>query len=563
MLERPRPNTIQAIGANMTPDSIFSTNWILAICFTISSITPAESYASEPPSLEHRLIPPADFVYRGSFRVPFDRDRPAGGWFGYTSGFMTFNPDGNSGKGSIIAMGQDDSSSLVGEMSIPNSLGTGTIELLPRATSLQDFTDIRGALGKIQRGDIRQQTYGLAVIPANNWQPTPQLYWVSIYNYMPANSTTPNYASSLGRSNLDFSALQEEGQWNLAGRIPAHYGWYALTLPKMWADVYVHGQYLGVGRDRINSANGQGWGPSLYTTAPWASKTPLTNGAELANTKLLGYTQRNPLSRNYAHGDGARGATWAYTKHKSAFIVTYNKGMRTSADVPGGDYPYEDYKMGQHLGLPLSEITTYQPDNADYKSGPWFATLLLYDTTELGQVANGNRRPDSIKPYATFNLEKYFKHHQGQVPSKHLPIGGTAYDSVNNRLFVMELSSDDQRPIIHVFEIQDSAKTLALTPPTPPVNIRNTGATVTWSPSITSAGDSDSVSYLVFKWFPAFTSEITGKSWPAMWRPIAGTTKTTWTDPGYKSGDRYNVTAYDALMQPSHILNGQQSDSHP
>src|SRR6185369_16109937 len=269
-------------------------------------------------SYSAQIIPSQDFIYEGAFRVAIDQNAGSGKWYGYNSGFMTYNPYGNGGLGSIIAVGQVNCSSWVVEMSIPANPSKGDISAMPRAKGLQTFTDVREALGSVQIGDLSQQTYGLTVIPSNDILSSPRLYWLSIYNYNPANTAVPNYAGSIGSSDLNFSAPNEAGQWNLSGRIPAHYGWYALTLPRAWADTYVNGQYLGVGRDRINCANGQGWGPSLYTSAPWAQGAAVANGSQLANTKLLGYTMFDPVSKNYSHGDGSRGATWATIGSKSA-----------------------------------------------------------------------------------------------------------------------------------------------------------------------------------------------------------------------------------------------------
>src|SRR6185369_10413679 len=436
---------------------------ILGICKTAEcSKVPSKANAQK-----FKIIPTQDLVYEGAFRVAIDQNAGSGKWYGYNSGFMTYNPYGNSGRGSILAVGQENSLSWVGEMSIPGNPSKGDISAMPRAKGLQPFTDVRGVLGSIQTGDLSQQTYGLAVIPPNDNQKSPRLYWLSIYNYNPANKAVPNHGGSIGSSDLNFSDLKETGQWNLRGRTPAQYGWYALTLPRKWADTYVNGQYLGVGRDRINSADGQGWGPSLYTSAPWTQGTSVANGSQLANTKLLGYTMSDPVSKNYSHGDGSRGATWATIGSKSAFIVAYNKAIRSASDstlTVVGDYPFEDYKTGTQIGLPATEISTYQPSDTDYKAGPWFGTLLFYDTDELAKVAQGIKQPNEVKPYAMFNLESFLKRRQGKVPSKALPIGGVTFDATHNKLYVQELLVDGSYPIIHVFQLQDNGINLPSAP---------------------------------------------------------------------------------------------------
>src|SRR6185369_9098075 len=246
-----------------------------------------------------------------------------------------------------------------------------------------------------------------------------------------------------------------------------------------------------------------------------------------------------------------------------------NKAIRSASDstlTVVGDYPFEDYKTGTQIGLPATEISTYQPSDTDYKAGPWFGTLLFYDTDELAKVAQGIKQPNEVKPYAMFNLESFLKRRQGNVPSKALPIGGVTFDATYNKLYVQELLVDGSYPIIHVFQLQDNGNKLPSTPPTAPANVVNKKGRVSWSASMDADGGSMGISYVIFKLYPAFKTTVTngscakigGKvnvdktcSFAEMWRPVAGTTNTTWSDPGYIDGDKYNVTAYDLLMRPS------------
>lgn len=521
-----------------------------------------------------RIIPDQDLIYLGAFKVP--NSGQVNSYWGYTRGFITFNPSGDGGNGSIIGTGLA-TKGYVSEISIPMPK-IDTLANLNRATTLQPFTEIRGGLEDDQIPDVHQTTYGLTIMPRQTSQTSDKLYWVSIYDYMPSSDTS---GLTLGYSSLDFTNLNAQGKWNLNGYSSnkgAEYSWYALTLPKTWTDANgLAGKYLGLGRARQNAAGGQGYGPSLYAAEVSTSDSGPAYGSQLAATKLLGYPSTNPMDRNYAHSDGVPGAAFLQIGNKNALAFTYVKGIK-SARGGQGDYPYEDYKYPSCSSNEFCwpEASTYNSSASDYKSGPWIGALGFIDADDLAAVAAGSKQPHEIKPYAIYQIEKYLKRPKGAVGSAEWStnkiLGGIAYDSVHQKIYVEELEVEGSHlPIIHVFQLQDNGSGLDIsTPPSVPTNIQNNAAVVTWNPSSDSHGDNSKINYVIFKWFNQFTSPVTTTCessiggvknaqnqcvYPAMWRPIANTTATTWTDPAYAVGDTYNVTAYDAYMQPSNILN--------
>lgn len=509
----------------------------------------AESRINSP---SKKIIPSQDLVYIGAFRVP--QGTLGLSYWGYAGGFITFNPAGNGGAGSLIAPDRENGAGAVGEISIPAPVN-GPITSMNTATSLQNFTSITG-------GITNHPVFGVTVLPQQGNQTSSKLYWTAVDNYQPANSLL-----TLGWSDLTFSNPNAKGVWSLANAVTAQYSYYLLGIPAAsWDETKRDGWYLGLGRDRINNST-EGYGPSLFVAAPWTQGNGPTSGTALDNVQLIGYPPTHLYDKNYAHGDGIMGAAWITMGKKASLVFAQNKGMRTriawSQDVtsqpPQGDYPFESYKCPNcNWDAETKEDTNYSPPTTDYKAYPYAANLLFYDTNDLVAVAEGTKRHYDVLPYARYNIERYLKRTQGAVGKEGnwRPLGGVAYDPGGHKLYAAEMAVDTGAyPIIHVFQIQDNGGTLDAVSPSIPSEITNVGPVVTWTASKDMHGSSATISYLIFKWFPAVAAiDADHSSYPAMWRPIAWTTATTWTDPAYTEGDKYNVTAYDAYMNPSNIL---------
>jgi hypothetical protein len=93
------------------------------------------------------LIQPADLTYLGAFRLPGGDDPPL--TFAYGGNAMTFNPDGDSGNGSLFIMGHDrqpwgglPDGGQVAEISIPAPVISTNLDDLNTANFVQNFTNV-------------------------------------------------------------------------------------------------------------------------------------------------------------------------------------------------------------------------------------------------------------------------------------------------------------------------------------------------------------------------------------------------------------------------------------
>ncbi len=59
---------------------------------------------------------------------------------------------------------------------------------------------------------------------------------------------------------------------------------------------------------------------------------------------------------------------------------------------------------------------------------------------------------DSIQPYGIIDLTEYMIVERDETDMQYL--GGCAYDIETNRLYVLELFADEDKPIVHVFTFE-------------------------------------------------------------------------------------------------------------
>ena len=110
------------------------------------------------------------------------------------------------------------------------------------------------------------------------------------------------------------------------------------------------------------------------------------------------------------------------------------------------------------VGGPNGYSTTDGPkapiyDPADSSTGehawPYRYQVWAYDVNEFGSVRDGKRKPESIRPYAVWNISLPFVD-----PSANHDTEGMAYDPKRMRLFLVQsMAGPWGEPAVHVFQV--------------------------------------------------------------------------------------------------------------
>ena len=106
-----------------------------------------------------------------------------------------------------------------------------------------------------------------------------------------------------------------------------------------------------------------------------------------------------------------------------------------------------------------------------YHGYPYSLKFYWYDVNELGQVAQGQRAASSVVPYSTWTPTSVS---WTNGDSWTYGYGGVAYDSANQKLYVVEIYADtDDAPIIHTFKVSGGSNPPSdTTPPAAPKGLK-------------------------------------------------------------------------------------------
>ncbi len=377
----------------------------------------------------HQVI--SSFTYLGAFRMPADAEWE---WSGEA---ITFNPDGNGGLGSLIATGHNHRIQ-VSEFSIPEPVVASSVSALPEAATLQEFTNIYGDLYSDWYMEVPR--VGLEVLNG-------QLYFCRGEHFQEeGNPETHGYAS------LDFSRPNPQGLWRI-GDESDNYSTnnYMFKIPESWSDIYASGYDLATGRYRDGGWGGQG--PSLHMVHSTDMNSDTSN---IHGATLMKYTDVRDWDAaevyqvdGYSEADTWTGGAWMDTGDAGVVAFCGNHGF--------GDSTWYGFANG--VVYPIDEVGPF-PEEPPYpynERGWWNddirPALMLYDPYDLGQVAMGNREPESVQPFDIIDISDYMFNPLQDTTMRYL--GGMAYDDVHQRLLIQELFADGDKPVIHVMGVED------------------------------------------------------------------------------------------------------------
>jgi hypothetical protein len=428
------------------------------------------------------LIQPADFIYRGVFRLPGGDDPPK--TFAYGGNAMTFNPEGDSGKGSLFIIGHDrqpwgglPDGGQVAEVSIPTPVHSKDLNALNTARFIQNFSNI--ASGYFT--DLEElPRIGMAYHKNAVTGPKIHLSWGQHHK---PDTPNPTYAWF----NPTLSTPDLRGLWYIGNQDWYSINGYIFEIPVPWADTHVNGKYLATGRAMDGGWGGMG--PSLFAYCPWKPDgSPRASNKRLSETTLLLYedTQDNAnIIRNavegHQHPDEWDGGAWLTTASgKSAVIFVSNKGTGAKywygyRNPEGPAFPCVDTQAASEFtacrmadGTPCPSEDLIECEGHTSAKGWWCAKftarIVLYDPADLAKVAAGTMDTWEPQPYAYLDIGDHLFYNPSKVDLEMLGegiqrrflFGDIAYDRENGRLYMLELFADEAKPLVHVWQIARS-----------------------------------------------------------------------------------------------------------
>lgn len=374
------------------------------ICYLLIS-PPGDSSGAAPSNLP--LVQPDSLEYIGAFRVPATSNN--GTSFNYGGNAIGYNRKRNS----LYVVGHD-WEQMVAEISIPRVVKSNSLGDLERASFLQNFADISD--GKMQSVDDGSIVVGGLHVKGS------QLYGTA-YSYYDAdgNQTLSHFISP-----LDISGSNDANGMFRVGKLGAGFvsGWMA-DVPSAWKGRV--GAPMLTGNCCIPIISRTSYGPAAFGFNPGhlARKRPVPV------KPLVYYPASHPTlggwDSNSSHFNGTtQVAGVALSKGRRSLLFFGTHGT--------GDFCYG---TGSECGDPVDE----------YKGThgyPYTFQIWAYDMNELLRVKRGSMRPWQARPYRVWKFNLPFG---GENKS----LGGVAYSSKDNRIYVSQRFGDGDRPVIHAF----------------------------------------------------------------------------------------------------------------
>ncbi len=429
------------------------------------------------------VISPNDFTYLGAFRLPDDGEKPK--TFSYGGNAMTFNPGGDSGKGSLFVMGHDrqpwgdlPDGGQIAEISIPTPVSSTNVSNLNTAAFLQNFSNVADGyftdleeLPRIGMAYLNNSATGAKIHLSWGQHHKPDISQPS-YAWFDPNLSTPDL----------------QGLWYIGNQDWYSLNGYMFEIPASWADAHAGGKYLATGRQMDGGWGGMG--PSLFAYYPWQSDgTPEISGTHLSETTLLLYddTQINGdvvqgahTLAEHQHPDEWEGGAWLTTASgKAAVLFAGNKGTGAKywygyRNPAGAEYPCVNHQAAtEFTACRLADGSACPAEDmvecAGHTSAKgWWAAqftpqFILYNPADLAKVAAGTMEAWEPQPYAALNVGGHIFDNPdnvdlemlGEGEQRRYLFGGVAFDRANGRLYVLELFADEAKPVVHVWQITD------------------------------------------------------------------------------------------------------------
>jgi hypothetical protein len=392
-------------------------------------------------------------------------------------GSLSYRPNGNNGNGSLFVGNGNYAEGYVGEINIPSTPSVSAmIGDLPYATEIQSSTNATN--GMIAAHADVDVFGGVAYLPAQGTHTTEKLYWAGFEYY---NVDSTDY-DSMGSMSVNLSNPSPDGIWHVGPRDATHHGNRSgdiiFRVDQGWADAHANGRYIAVGRQREGGTYHGSAGPVMFLVAPW-DETGLVNGSVLPVSDALYYPTSVDAHEggrgwqeityngdndhtNFQGADRWHDGTWVNINDEHTVVISGRRGTYDHTDVPanctGCNEDLDGY--GPHCyGYGITEIDghDYCPSpigTTSYKgvhSGPYKSVLIFYDADDMISNIAGTTDPWETDPYGMYEVGDDWKFGDGSSY-----VGGVAFDTDNNKLYVAQVCVDSPGcyPLVHVYSMR-------------------------------------------------------------------------------------------------------------
>jgi len=346
---------------------------------------------------------------------------------------LAFNPTGNNGLGSLFISSKENLLN-VAEITIPTPV-VAEVAALPVAAVLQGFADpSEGKFGALQNNRIG----GLLVAAT-------KLFFNGYIFYDGINSQTLSHFS---RSLSLVPTGNVQGPFGNAYTTTAGLvDGYMANIPPAW-QAKLGGTAL-TGNADLSIIGRTSWGPGVFAF------TPETLAANFPAQPLVYYTMEHATlgagtpaqpGALFNLADTIHGVAFPAGTRSVLFFGIHGTGAWCYGN--GTSDPTLD-----HVRSPDGEIYCYDPDRGakGQHAYPYQHFVWAYDANDFAAVKAGSKQPWDVVPYATWALPLPY--------SGVYELGGVAYDSKSNRIFVAEVGRVQSGcctflPVIHAFTVK-------------------------------------------------------------------------------------------------------------
>jgi hypothetical protein len=388
------------------------------------------------------LLQSTDLAYLGAFRLPTTPLNDVVHTFNYmgdSNGVgMAYNPAGNGGQGSLLIPGMQ-LGGLIAEVGIPTTVNNGNVASLNTAPLLHDFVDpLAGHSSDIFPGYGSNYIGGLLLQGGH--------LIVTVFPYFDLSADSHPASHFVASADLDHPAVLA-GPYQVGPTGDA--GWVDGAMAAIPAayQAALGGPYLS-SQWALSILGRTSAGPTASVFDP-ASLGVIPTPA----TKVVGYPVIHPTLGGIVNGqcDTSSGPHLYDCSSKAGGLVFPTVGRSVLFFGHLGTPSNYCYGIGtSDPNLPHTDPTyCYDPLLAakGQHAYPYTYTVWAYDVNDLIAAKNGSKNYWDVLPYTTWSLTF-------PINSGGWKIVGSAYDAVNQRIFLAQQYGDGDGPLIHVLKIQ-------------------------------------------------------------------------------------------------------------